>query len=110
MRSLKLNKLAVQINALLLATAGYPLAANAAPVDIAEQPLAGVAFSYAPNLALALSVEFPTGGAAYTTINGISTRGIDNPKYLNDRYRGYFNLKKVGDTFLNMEAFGKGQV
>ena len=25
-------------------------------------------------------------------------------------YRGYFNLKKVGDTFLNMEKFGKGQV
>lgn len=25
-------------------------------------------------------------------------------------YRGYFNLKKTGDTFLNMEAFGKGQV
>ena len=25
-------------------------------------------------------------------------------------YRGYFNLSKVGDTFLNMEAFGKGQV
>ena len=25
-------------------------------------------------------------------------------------YRGYFNLKKTGDTFLNMEQFGKGQV
>ena len=25
-------------------------------------------------------------------------------------YRGYFTLSKVGDTFLNMEAFGKGQV
>ena len=25
-------------------------------------------------------------------------------------YRGYFNLKKTGDTFLNTEAFGKGQV
>lgn len=25
-------------------------------------------------------------------------------------YRGYFNLKKVGDTFLNFERFGKGQV
>ena len=25
-------------------------------------------------------------------------------------YRGYFNLKKVGDTFLNMENWGKGQV
>lgn len=25
-------------------------------------------------------------------------------------FRGYFTLKKVGDTFLNTEAFGKGQV
>ena len=25
-------------------------------------------------------------------------------------YRGYFNINKVGDTFLNMESFGKGQV
>lgn len=25
-------------------------------------------------------------------------------------YRGYFNLKKVGDTFINMETWGKGQV
>ena len=25
-------------------------------------------------------------------------------------YRGYFTLNKVGDTFLNMEAWGKGQV
>nr|MBP7473290.1 beta-galactosidase [Prevotella sp.] len=25
-------------------------------------------------------------------------------------YRGYFNVSKIGDTFLNMEAFGKGLV
>ena len=25
-------------------------------------------------------------------------------------YRGYFNLKRVGDTFLNLENWGKGQV
>ena len=25
-------------------------------------------------------------------------------------YRGFFHLKKIGDTFINMEAFGKGQV
>ncbi len=25
-------------------------------------------------------------------------------------YRGYFNLKKTGDTFLDMESWGKGQV
>ena len=32
--------------------------------------------------------------------------------YVNNQYRNasYFNLKKVGDTFINMEAFGKGQV
>jgi beta-galactosidase len=34
-------------------------------------------------------------------IKAWSTRGY---------YRGYFNLKKVGDTFLNFETWGKGQV
>ncbi len=31
---------------------------------------------------------------------------IDKPGY----HRGYFNLKKEGDTFLNFETWGKGQV
>ena len=31
---------------------------------------------------------------------------ISKPGY----YRGYFNLSKVGDTFLNFETWGKGQV
>ena len=39
---------------------------------------------------------------AKESANGLSTK----PGY----YRGYFNLSKIGDTFLNMEAFGKGQV
>ncbi len=34
-------------------------------------------------------------------INAFGTRGY---------YRGYFNLNKVGDTFLNLENWGKGQV
>jgi len=37
----------------------------------------------------------------------------DRPTDLNTRrgyYRGYFTLKKVGDTFLNFETWGKGQV
>ena len=34
-----------------------------------------------------------------------------NPPYSGiGYYRGYFNLKKVGDTFLNLENWGKGQV
>ena len=35
-----------------------------------------------------------------------STRVIGKAGY----YRGYFNLKKVGDTFLDFETWGKGQV
>ena len=38
---------------------------------------------------------------------------VFNPSPLNNTigyYRGWFNLKKVGDTFINMEAFGKGMV
>ena len=43
------------------------------------------------------------------------TQGYEGSKQLADilkpgYYRGYFNLKKVGDTFLNFETWGKGQV
>ncbi len=36
----------------------------------------------------------------------------DDAKMMGGRgyHRGYFNLKKVGDTFLNFETWGKGQV
>lgn len=30
--------------------------------------------------------------------------------YLRGYYRGYVNIRKVGDTFINMESFGKGLV
>ena len=42
--------------------------------------------------------------------------GTEMPAYTDDDmktagyYRGYFNLDKTGDTFLNMESWGKGQV
>ncbi len=43
------------------------------------------------------------------------TQGYEGSKKLGDimkpgYHRGYFNLKKVGDTFLNFETWGKGQV
>jgi beta-galactosidase len=43
------------------------------------------------------------------------THGYEGSKKLGDimkpgYHRGYFNLKKVGDTFLNFETWGKGQV
>lgn len=92
MRPRKLSKLAIQINAVLVASC-YSLVAEAATVDIPNRPLAGVALSYAPNLVLALSVEFPTGGAAYTTVGG-QQKGIIKPEFLDDQYRGYFDPKK----------------
>ena len=47
-----------------------------------------------------------------TAVNALATptnkmRGLQSKA---GYYRGYFNINKVGDTFLNMEAFGKGQV
>ncbi len=47
-----------------------------------------------------------------TAINALGMR-TNKMKGLESKagyYRGYFNINKVGDTFLNMEAFGKGQV
>jgi beta-galactosidase len=43
------------------------------------------------------------------------TQGYEGSKELGDimkpgYHRGYFNLSKVGDTFLNFETWGKGQV
>ena len=43
------------------------------------------------------------------------TQGYEGSKHLADflrpgYHRGYFNLTKVGDTFLNFETWGKGQV
>ena len=92
MRPRKLSKLAIQINAVLVASC-YSLVAEAATVDIPNRPLAGVALSYAPNLVLALSVEFPTGGAAYTTVGG-QQKGIIKSEFLDNQYRGYFDPKK----------------
>ncbi len=43
----------------------------------------------------------------------LAVKALDSKKENDGKpgyYRGYFNIKKVGDTFLNMEAFGKGQV
>ena len=50
---------------------------------------------------------------ASATENGEYIEGFkDDAKMMGGRgyYRGYFNLKKVGDTFLNFETWGKGQV
>lgn len=44
--------------------------------------------------------------AAFSQVARTSLRLTTRAGY----YRAAFNLKKVGDTFLNMESFGKGQV
>jgi beta-galactosidase len=47
-----------------------------------------------------------------TAINALNNK-IKSPIAIQSKagyYRGYFDLKKVGDTFLNFESFSKGQV
>ena len=45
-----------------------------------------------------------------STISNLITSPIGGGREGAGYYRGYFNLKKTGDTFLNMETWGKGQV
>ena len=49
---------------------------------------------------------------AVKTIKMVENSNINKPTEKSKRgyYRGYFTLKKVGDTFLNFETWGKGQV
>ncbi|MBQ5577861.1 MAG: beta-galactosidase, partial [Prevotella sp.] len=50
---------------------------------------------------------------AYATENNEYIEGFkEDAKMMGGRgyYRGYFNINKVGDTFLNFETWGKGQV
>ena len=51
--------------------------------------------------------EYQTAVEAFNTDVPATIKGdLAKPGY----YRGYFNLSKVGDTFLNFETWGKGQV
>ena len=49
---------------------------------------------------------------AVKTIKMVENSNMNRPTEKSKRgyYRGYFNLSKVGDTFLNFETWGKGQV
>ena len=56
--------------------------------------------------ALAESKALAAGGTQESSIFNVQSSIFKGSGY----YRGYFTLKKTGDTFLNMEAWGKGQV
>ena len=49
---------------------------------------------------------------AVKSLKLVQNTNINKPTEKSKRgyYRGYFNLSKVGDTFLNFETWGKGQV
>ena len=66
-------------------------------------------FTIPDNLATARKALDEAKALAQDTLN--SQFSIFNSQFRGSGYyRGYFELKKVGDTFLNMEAWGKGQV
>ena len=55
---------------------------------------------------------FALNSASATELNEYIEVFKDDAKMMGGRgyYRGYFNINKVGDTFLNFETWGKGQV
>lgn len=55
-----------------------------------DKPLVGVKETFAPHVVLALSVEFPTAGAAYSAKTEFSFAANDHTK----PYRGYFDNRK----------------
>ena len=58
---------------------------------------------------LAINDSYET---AENSLKLVQNTNINKPTEKSKRgyYRGYFTLKKVGDTFLNFETWGKGQV
>ena len=58
---------------------------------------------------LAINDSYET---AVESLKLVQNTNINKPTEKSKRgyYRGYFNLSKVGDTFLNFETWGKGQV
>lgn len=63
---------------------------HSADTDFSDKPLVGVSESFAPHVVLALSVEFPTAGAAYSAKSEFSFANNDHTQ----SYRGYFDNKK----------------
>lgn len=55
---------------------------------------------------------FALNSASATELNEYIEVFKDDAKMMGGRgyYRGYFNINKMGDTFLNFETWGKGQV
>ena len=54
--------------------------------------------------------DYQTAVKAFTLAQTQYASFILNPSLKKGYYRANFTLKKVGDTFINMEAFGKGMV
>lgn len=77
--------IAAMIFAAMLSPASYLYA-----TDFAQEPFLGVGSSYPPNVLLALSVEYPTAGAAYnsTTYAG----GADNNHIPNDSFGMFWSV------------------
>lgn len=62
--------------------------------EFSSRPLVGVVASFAPHIALALSVEFPTAGAAYSQSTMLSVSNTAGSSPLTQTYLGYFDNTK----------------
>lgn len=83
-QSLRLSVLAASLMTCM------PITNAATDTVFSARPLVGVSESFAPHIALALSVEFPTAGAAYSNTNLFSIAQGSHQQ----QYRGYFDNEK----------------
>lgn len=83
-QSLRLNVLAASLMTCMTMTHA------ATDTVFSTRPLVGVSESFAPHIVLALSVEFPTAGAAYSENTLFSVKAGSHKQ----KYRGYFDSAK----------------
>lgn len=68
---------------------------HSANTSFSDKPLVGVGEEFAPHIVLALSVEFPTAGAAYFAKTSMDVENtIDPNTEVTTSYLGYFDNKK----------------
>ena len=80
------------------ALAAFSLPSSYAVTQFSQTPIVGVDSGYPANVVLALSVEFPTAGAAYDplkiTSDSTTFPTLNNTKFTANNFIGYFNPAK----------------
>lgn len=99
----KTSKQAMRLSVLAASLMMFAPLTHSAQTSFSDKPLVGVSETFAPHVVLALSVEFPTAGAAYSNTNLFSLDPSTPAQ--NQEYLGYFDNKKCYKYQHNGEGY-----